>query len=50
MKPKAIKKLNITKQTINNLQLLAAIKGGTGCMCDTGDSCGIVCYNQNDYQ
>jgi hypothetical protein len=48
-KKKSLKKLSLTLQTINNLSM---IKGAgplvqneaTGCVCGTGDSCGIVCY------
>jgi hypothetical protein len=44
MKSKKINKLNVVKQTISNMKQLAVIKGGTGCMCGTGASCGIICY------
>jgi hypothetical protein len=50
-KKQSIKKLSLTRQTIQNLNKikggggpLAAAIAATGCMCGTGASCGIICH------
>jgi hypothetical protein len=48
-KKQSLKKLSLTRQTIQNLN---KVKGGaaiaaSGCMCGTGGSCGIICMDPN---